>query len=102
MDYLDSVQLFDKVMLDWNAICHLIYNLQDRFDQKVKRLWTENEYHLLERFLHTHRQCGLYAKLIVVSSEQDVKEEQQDSKVSVKGSPEEIERKPNLKLVSRR
>ncbi len=100
MDYLEQVQLFDRVMLDWNAICHLLYNLQERFDQKVKRLWTQQEYNLLERFLHSHRQCGLYMKLIVT---EEIEEEKPELKrTSIKGSPEEIERKPNLKLVGRR
>ena len=101
MDYFESVQLFDKPMLDWNAICHLVYNLQDRFDQKIKRLWTEKEYHLLERFMQMHRQCGLYTKLIVVPEEMDIPAELEPDSLTVKGSPEIIqkEKKPELKLV---
>jgi hypothetical protein len=68
-DYFNVVKLFDRPMLDQNAIRHLIYNLQDRFDQKFKRLWTDHEYHLLERFLQTHKPCGLYAQLIIVQEE---------------------------------
>jgi hypothetical protein len=69
IDYLEAVRLFDRPMLDQNAVRHLIYNLQDRFDQKFKRLWTDHEYNLIERFIHMHKQCGTYAQLIIVSEE---------------------------------
>lgn len=100
MDYLDSMSLFDRHMLDINAIRHLIYNLQDRFDQKVKRLWTEQEYHLLERFIHTHRPCGLYAKLILVPPEEEDQTPKKPERVLVKATPT-IERaeKPVLKVI---
>lgn len=68
-DYFEAVRLFDRPLLDQNAIRHLIYNLQDRFDQKFKRLWTDHEYHLLERFMQMHKPCGLYAQLILVQEE---------------------------------
>lgn len=67
LSYFDTVKLFDRPLLDQNAIRHLIYNLQDRFDQKFKRLWTDHEYHLLERFMQMHKPCGLYSQLILVS-----------------------------------
>lgn len=67
--YLDAVKLFDRPMLDQNAIRHLIYNIQERFDQKFKRIWTDHEYHLLERFIQMHKPCGLYAQLIMVQEE---------------------------------
>jgi hypothetical protein len=68
-DYLEAVKLFDRPMLDQNAIRHLIYNLQERFDQKFKRMWTDHEYHLLERFMHMHKPCGVYAQLVMVSED---------------------------------
>jgi hypothetical protein len=69
IDYFEAVKLFDRPMLDQNAIRHLIYNLQERFDQKFKRLWTDHEYHLLERFMQMHKPCGLYAQLVMVQEE---------------------------------
>jgi hypothetical protein len=66
MNYFDAVKLFDRPMLDQNAIRHLIYHLQDRFDQKFKRMWNDHEYHLLERFIQMHKPCGLYVQLIMV------------------------------------
>jgi hypothetical protein len=71
MDYFDTIKLFDRPIIDQNSIRHLIYNLQDRFDQKIKRLWTDHEYNLLERFLQMHKPCGFYAKLILVPEEFD-------------------------------
>ena len=100
-DYFDAVRLFDRPMLEQNAIRHLIYNLQDRFDQKFKRLWTDHEYHLLERFIQMHRPCGLYAQLILVPAEFDTEKPIPEEVSFVKGIPEiqRSERKVNLTSV---
>lgn len=87
IDYLDAVKLFDRPLLDQNAIKHLIYNLQDRFDQKFKRIWTDHEYHLLERFMQMHKPCGLYAQLVLVQEEIDNKAQIDDISF-VRGIPE--------------
>jgi hypothetical protein len=68
-DYLEAVKLFDRPMLDQNAIRHLIYNIQERFDQKFKRIWTDHEYHVLERFMQMHKPCGFYVQLIMTQEE---------------------------------
>ena len=104
MDYLDSVRLFDKHMLDVNAIRHLIYNLQDRYDQKVKRLWTEKQHHLYEKFVIGHKPCGVYAKLVLVSDEISVPKPTAPKRVFVKGTPEplQFEKQPVLKVVRTR
>ena len=98
-DYLDAVKLFERPMLDQNAIRHLVYNLQDRFDQKFKRLWTDHEYHLLERFIHMHKPCGLYTQLILTNDELD--QPQNDQVSFVRGIPDvkKSERKINLTSV---
>ena len=70
-EYLDKVNLFDRPMLDNNAIRHVLYNLQDRFDQKTKRLWTDHQYNLLERFMQTHKPCGFYLKTILSLEENE-------------------------------
>ena len=87
-------------MLDQNAIRHLIYNLQDRFDQKFKRLWTDHEYHLLERFIQMHKPCGLYAQLILVPQQEESNPDAEQVSF-VKGIPEidKPERKINLTSV---
>jgi hypothetical protein len=97
--YLDAVKLFDRPMLDQNAINHLIYHLQDKFDQKFKRMWTDHEYHLLERFMQMHKHCGMYAQLILVEGEEDTPKD--ETMAFIKGIPEieRIERKVNLTSV---
>jgi hypothetical protein len=51
--------------------------------------------------MQMHRQCGLYTKLIVVPEEMDIPAELEPDSLTVKGSPEIIqkEKKPELKLV---
>lgn len=75
MNYLDSVRLFDRPMLDQNAIINLVYNLQNKFDQKIRRLWTDHQYHLIERFIQMHKPCGIYSKLILTLDEEKKPEE---------------------------
>jgi len=71
MDYFEAVRLFDKPMFDFNAIRHFMHNMQDRYDQRMKRLWEEKTYSLIERFILTHKSCGVYVKLILVNPEFD-------------------------------
>jgi len=101
MDYLDAIGMFDRPMMDINAIRHLVYNLQDRYDQKIRRLWTEREFNCIERFIQMHKPCGLYAQIIVVPAEADVPDEPEAESLAVKGTPviEKTERKPELKLI---
>jgi len=86
MDYFESVRLFDRPMFDLNATRHLLHNMQDRYDQKFKRLWSEQQYNLFERFILGHKICGTYIKLIIVSSEYDKKPELPPEKIIVKGT----------------
>lgn len=99
MDYLDAVKLFDRPMLDHNAIRHLVYNLQDRFDQKFKRIWTDHQYNLIERFMQMHKPCGIYSQIIIAQDEKETTEEEQIS--FVRGVPEthKSNAKTNLSLV---
>ncbi len=99
IDYLEAVRLFDRPMLDQNAIRHLVYNLQDRFDQKFKRLWTDHEYNLVERFIHMHKQCGIYAQLILISGDEQVINDK-DQVSFVMGVPEIEKHNKIIKLSS--
>jgi len=78
LNYLNQVKLFDKQMLDNNGIRNFIFNLQDKYDEKIKRLWNDHEYNLIERFMNMHKPCGLYCKLILVPKEfeEEIEEEQ--------------------------
>jgi len=97
MDYFEALKLFDRPMLDQNAIRHLVYNLQDRFDQKFKRIWTDHEYHLLERFMQMHKPCGMYAQLILVQEEIGQHKVEEDISF-VRGIPE-VQRKERKVVV---
>ena len=88
VNYIDSVRLFDKPLLDNNAIRHFIYNLQDRYNQKIRRLWSEREYHLLERFVNMHKPCGLYVRLIIVPEILDKEKDNEPISFVVPGVPE--------------
>lgn len=89
-DYLEAVRLLDKPLIDINAIRNLIFKMQDRFDQRIKKLWSEKQFNAIERFIHMHKSCGLYVKLAALPDE---KPEQEEAKVyRIKGSniPEQI------------
>lgn len=66
MDLFDQFKLFDRPIFDYNAIRHLIFNLQENFDQLSKKLWTEKKFELLQKFTINHRFCGLYSKLVLI------------------------------------
>jgi hypothetical protein len=77
MDYLDNgCGLFDKTMLEYNSIRHFILNMQDRYDQVIKKLWTEKQFRLYQKFTIDHRDCGLFLKLNLI---EDVNEDKSDS-----------------------
>lgn len=90
-------------MFDTNAIRHLIYNIQDRYDQKVKRLWTERQFEQYEKFIHFHKGCGLYVRLVVVNAEQEDShaESPETENVFIQGSTGEeyVKASPQLKLI---
>lgn len=65
MGYLDNCRLFDKPLFDLNAIRHFIFNMRDKYDQPMKRLWSEKKFDLYQKFVIEHRCCGLYVKLIL-------------------------------------
>lgn len=69
MNYFDQCRLFDRPMFDLNSIRHLIFNLQDRFDQPTKKLWTEKKFQVYQKFIIDHRHCGLYIKLVLTTLE---------------------------------
>lgn len=63
MDYFDQCRLFDRPMFDFNAVRHFVFNLQNRYDQATKPLWTAKKFELYQRFVIDHRHCGPYIKL---------------------------------------
>ncbi len=69
MDYLDQCRLFDRVLLDYNAVRHFIFNLGEKFDQPTRRLWSEKKFELYQKFAIDHKHCGLFVKLIINDGE---------------------------------
>ena len=63
MDYLDSLQLFDRQIMNYNAARHFVHNMQDKFDLPTKRLWSEKMFLLYQKFVIDHRDCGVWIKL---------------------------------------
>lgn len=62
MDYYDQCRLFDRPMFDANAIRHVIFNMQDRYHQVIKPLWSVKKFELYQKFLIDHRHCGLFLR----------------------------------------
>ena len=97
-NYLDKVNLFERPMLDNNSIRHVLYNLQDRFDQKTRRLWTDHHYNLMERFMQTHKPCGFYLKTIIcLEEDEEIPPKKNDEVFLIKATPE-IREKPQKKM----
>lgn len=86
MDYFEGIKLFDKPLFDLNAIKHMAYNIRDRFDQVTKRIWTQQEFDTIEKFIVGHRICGLYARLVLASGEDTHMERPDTNNVIISGS----------------
>ena len=63
MDYLDNLQLFDKMIMNYNGIRHFLHNMQERYDLPTKKLWSEKMFLLYQKFVIDNRDCGVYVKL---------------------------------------
>lgn len=68
MDYLEICGLFDKPLFDYNSIRHLIFNLRDRYDQINKKIFSEKNFKLYEKFTVEHKNCGIYLKLSLIEN----------------------------------
>ncbi|KKN60997.1 hypothetical protein LCGC14_0526220 [marine sediment metagenome] len=69
MDYFDSLQLFDRQIMNYNAARHFVHNMQDKFDLPTKRLWSEKMFLLYQKFVIDHRDCGVCIKLQLADNE---------------------------------
>ena len=94
-DYLEAVRLLDKPLIDLNAIRNVIFKMQDRFDQKIKKLWSEKEFHMIERFIHMHKACGLYIRLIT-DTVQPFQPEEGLELIKIQGSSIKTDIQPNM------
>lgn len=87
MDYFSSCRLFDRPLFELNSVRHLIFNLQDKYDQKNGRLWTEKNFTLYQKFIIDHRPCGVFVKLILDETTQEtVKANVEEERILIKAS----------------
>jgi hypothetical protein len=63
MDFCDTYKLFDRKMMEYNSVRHFIFNMQNRFDQVSRKLWTEQRFLLYQKFTIDHKSCGLFLRL---------------------------------------
>ena len=70
MDYLDTMQLFDRVMLDYNATRHFVFKMQDKFKTVTNKLWTEKMFLLYQKFVIDHKNCGIFIDLKLSDDQQ--------------------------------
>ncbi len=82
--YLEGVGLLDRPVIDINAIRNIVYKMQDKFDQKFKKLWSEMEFNQIERFIHMHKNCGLIVRLQTGFEEKQ--EKNIDNVISIKST----------------
>lgn len=81
MDYFDVCRLFDKPLLEFNAIRHFIHNIHDRFDQVIKPIWLPKKFELYQKFVINHRHCGLYIKLATLEDKYEKSSNTPDNKL---------------------
>jgi hypothetical protein len=103
MDYFETCRLFDKPAFEFNAIRNILENMQQRFDQLAagRRLWSEKEIGLFQKFIMNHRACGLYLKLKLVQSNEPEPPQIEEKLIKVEASSKIKKAKPkvNLRLV---
>jgi hypothetical protein len=110
MDYFDNCHLFDRPIFEYSAINHFIKNMQDRYDQVAvgKRLWSEKNYTLYQKFIAEHRLCGIYIKLSLLEDGVSEKTPFIEKSLKISAKKEESEDikptipKLNLKLIRSR
>lgn len=85
MSYLDTCRLFDKPCFDFNAIKNILNYIHVQIDQPIagRRIWTEKEIALYEKFIVNHRICGLYLKLELDKSNLPPKQQVVSKTVSI-------------------
>lgn len=63
MNYLDNLQLFDKVLMNYNAVRHFIFKIQDKFERPTEKVWSEKMFRLYQKFVIDHKDCGVFIDL---------------------------------------
>lgn len=106
MDYFETCRLFDRPIFEYSPMAHFIKNMQDRYDQIAtgRRLWSEKNYTLYQKFLAEHRLCGLYIKLAFLEPNVVEKPVFEEKGILIKGTDNTLiePTKVNLKLIRNR
>ena len=64
IEYLDSCRLFDKPLYDTNGGKNVIQNIHIKYSlNNLKKIWHQKEIDNYEKFITSHKRCGLYLKL---------------------------------------
>ncbi len=61
--YLQSVRLFSRKSIDYNAVRNILFKIQNNFLQSYKPIWDARKFRLMENFTIQHRPCGIYLSL---------------------------------------
>lgn len=63
IEYFRSCRLFERKVMDYNAVRNVLFRMQDKFNRGYKRLWDEKYFRMLELFSINHKNCGIYLDL---------------------------------------
>jgi len=62
-EYIEALRLFQKPLIDYNAIRRVVFNIQEKYYQNIKPIWAIKQFRLIENFTLVHKMCGLYLEL---------------------------------------
>ena len=72
--YLQTVRLFSRKIIDYNAVRNVLFKIQNNFLQGYKPMWDAKRFRLMENFTIQHRPCGVYLSLELLDEPPEVKE----------------------------
>jgi len=68
--YFENLNLFNRKVIDYNAVRSVIFRTQQEFPQGVKDLWDKRTFRLIENFTIVHKSCGIYLSLEFLKPDQ--------------------------------
>jgi len=99
--YLDNIKMFDKPILDTNAVRNIIYKFQNDYLQNFRKIWSEKFFRLYENFLISHKACGIYLQLVLDSDNEQIEIIEENPVMARVEDPnhKETAPPPNLKVI---
>lgn len=95
IEYLDSCDLFNRPIFDYNGARNFIFFLQKNFDQVSRPLWPAKKFELYQKFVIDHRNCGIFIRLDL----EDIRREKVEFIIKQETTVEET-KKPDLKKLT--